>query len=472
MKKIIALALALSMALPCTVNAQAAGRISGIYNSLSNADEIHILYNDKVVQYEDVKPVNTEGRVMIPFRAALESMGATVEYDDTQRLVTAVKGDITIKFTLMDDTIYIDKNGVQSTITMDVPMIIVQDRTLVPIRFMSNALDMQVGWDGDSETVIIMDYDDYFDSFASAAPNMNKIMFMDQTQYNKEYTGFNFSFDVNSPNEKTAVYLSGDADSSYVDNTVGSDIKLNIGLTLNENSYEINDANISLVMNEGLLYMKTDLFGKIAEMTEDAALKTGLTAIDENKWYKLDLYKLIDTLSVPDETKDILKTAVTVSSLGSSEDVTRILLGSAVNEGDSDATIDTALALAAQFDMYEQLDKYFSITEKENGGYSMSVNITEQDFADIISDVIGDDDEDLKQEILDCVKINVSVAAESDGTSAETNSKVIVNITENGTGIGFSLELTDKTENDNGVQAAQIPENSVDITDLLLETIN
>ena len=85
MKKIIALALIAAMAMPCAVNAQAADRISGIYESTKDHSEIHILYNDTVVQYEDVKPVNTDGRVMIPFRAALESMGATVDYNDAER---------------------------------------------------------------------------------------------------------------------------------------------------------------------------------------------------------------------------------------------------------------------------------------------------------------------------------------------------------------------------------------------------
>lgn len=66
-EKIIALALTAAMAMPCAVNAQAADRMSGIYESTKDHSEIHILYNDTVVQYEDVKPVNTDGRVMIPF---------------------------------------------------------------------------------------------------------------------------------------------------------------------------------------------------------------------------------------------------------------------------------------------------------------------------------------------------------------------------------------------------------------------
>ena len=74
----------------------------------------------------------------------------------------------------MDDTIYVDNNGSESTVKMDTPMIIVDDRTLVPIRFMSNAFGMQVGWDGNTETVVILDADDYFNEFENSAPNISK----------------------------------------------------------------------------------------------------------------------------------------------------------------------------------------------------------------------------------------------------------------------------------------------------------
>ena len=119
MKKIIAAAVAASMVVPC-FSVSAAERVKEVSSVYGD--------NDKVVKYDDVKPVNTDGRVMIPFRAALENMGASVDYDDSSRLVTAKKGDTTIKFTLMDDTIYVDNNGSESTVKMDTPMIIVDDR--------------------------------------------------------------------------------------------------------------------------------------------------------------------------------------------------------------------------------------------------------------------------------------------------------------------------------------------------------
>ena len=201
MKKIIAAAVVASMVVPC-FSVSAAERVKEVSSVYGDKSEIHIVYNDKVVKYDDVKPVNTDGRVMIPFRAALENMGASVDYDDSSRLVTAKKGDTTIKFTLMDDTIYVDNNGSESTVQVDTPMIIVDDRTLVPIRFMSNAFGMQVGWDGDTETVVILDADDYFNEFENSAPNMSKLLNKETPKYNKEYTAFDVSFDLNNGNSK------------------------------------------------------------------------------------------------------------------------------------------------------------------------------------------------------------------------------------------------------------------------------
>ena len=115
---------------------KAAERVKEVSSVYGDKSEIHIVYNDKVVKYDDVKPVNTDGRVMIPFRAALENIWAqALIYDDSSRLVTAKKGDTTIKFTLMDDTIYVDNNGSESTVKMDTPMIIVDDRTLCSYSF-------------------------------------------------------------------------------------------------------------------------------------------------------------------------------------------------------------------------------------------------------------------------------------------------------------------------------------------------
>ena len=183
MKKIISLITAAALSVSCMAAASAA-RIQSLSEALDK-DEIHIIYNDTAVEYEDAAPINTEGRVMIPFRAALETMNATVDYDEETKTVTATKGDTTITFELLDDTIYIDNNGEKSEITMDVPMLVEDGRTYVPVRFMSNALGMQVGWDGITRTVVIMDYDVVAAEISRIAPNISKYAALPKKQMNK-----------------------------------------------------------------------------------------------------------------------------------------------------------------------------------------------------------------------------------------------------------------------------------------------
>ncbi len=461
MKKIIALALTAAMTVPCAVSAQAEGRISGINGTLSNNNEIHIIYNDKVVQYEDVKPVNTDGRVMIPFRAALENMGATVDYDDAQRKVTAKKGDITISFVLMDDTIYIDKNGEQSTITMDVPMIIVEDRTLVPIRFMSNAFDMQVGWDGDSETVVIMDYDDYFDEFSSIAPNMTKLTAIEQPEFNKGNMAFDMSINYDDTQKKFDFTASGEADSTYADKTGGADITL----TAEGKDISLKDAKIEAVLKDGQVYIKTDAAKQLTKSTNEK-LKLVAGTIDSNTWYRIDLNKIIDGTNLPVESKNILKTALTMPQ-GGTKDIAQMLKSSISTEGDAD--FNSVVTLAAQFDMYEEMDKYISVTEKENGGYTVSINITSEDFNKILENVYGDMlTEELRSQITNAMKFAVSANTDCDGQKAVSDASVDLGINVDGTELVFKLTISETQEKDSSVKAAAIPENSKDITDLLL----
>lgn len=466
MKKIIALALTAAMAMPCAVNAQATGRVSGIYEATEDNSEIHILYNDTVVQYEDVKPVNTDGRVMIPFRAALENMGATVDYNDAERLVTAKKGDITINFTLMDDTIYIDKNGQQSTITMDVPMIIVEDRTLVPIRFMSNAFDMQVGWDGDSETVVIMDYDDYFNKFYSIAPNMTKLINLKQPEFNKETASFDLAVSLAEGEEAFNFDFGGKADSTYADGT--GQMKVT-GIDAELAGVSLKDAEAEAIIKGGQLYIKTDIIEQIAKNSANSELKLAAITFNGNTWYKIDLGKVINALYIPAETKAVFEAALAMSS-GETKDIAEILKSGISTEGDAD--FYETVMLATQFDMLEELDKYISVTEKDNGGYTISMNILPEDFNKIITGVFGSilTDEE-KSQMSDMVQYTVKVNSDCDGSKATSEAIIDMSINADGTKMELKLTMQDTQEKDDSVKASAIPENSTDITDLVLSAM-
>lgn len=119
-----------------------------------------VMINGGYVAFTDAAPANINGRVMVPFRAILEAMGATVDYDTKTKEISAVLGDKEISFYAGKPDIEIVENGVESKITMDVIPFIdaYTQRTFVSTRFVAEAFGLSVGWDSAEKTVIIIDF--------------------------------------------------------------------------------------------------------------------------------------------------------------------------------------------------------------------------------------------------------------------------------------------------------------------------
>lgn len=103
----------------------------------------------------DVSPVLENGRVLVPFRAIFESMGAYVDWDGATGTVTAIRGSDTVKLTVGKKTAY--KNN--ASVELDVPAKVVNGRTLGPVRFVSEALGGVVNWKGENKSVNILSKD-------------------------------------------------------------------------------------------------------------------------------------------------------------------------------------------------------------------------------------------------------------------------------------------------------------------------
>lgn len=99
----------------------------------------------------DVAPLLQQDRVLVPMRAIFEALGATVIWNGADQSVVAEKGDLSVKLQIGSTTAF--KNGMQ--VELDVPPILFNDRTLVPVRFVSEALGAKVDWDGAEQKVII-----------------------------------------------------------------------------------------------------------------------------------------------------------------------------------------------------------------------------------------------------------------------------------------------------------------------------
>ncbi|HET8999380.1 MAG TPA: stalk domain-containing protein [bacterium] len=99
----------------------------------------------------DVPPAIAAGRVLVPLRGVFNRLGAVVTWDPATQMVLAARGDTSISLRIGDTQASI--NG-QPTL-MDVPALLVDGRTMVPLRFISQALGAQVSWDATSTTVQI-----------------------------------------------------------------------------------------------------------------------------------------------------------------------------------------------------------------------------------------------------------------------------------------------------------------------------
>ncbi len=112
--------------------------------------EISVLLNSKKIEFDQL-PVLEYGRTLVPLRAIFEALGASVQWDGATQTVTAVKGDTTVSLQIGSTSMYV--NGVVKT--LDVPAKLINSRTLVPVRAISEAFGCAVGWDGNTQTVII-----------------------------------------------------------------------------------------------------------------------------------------------------------------------------------------------------------------------------------------------------------------------------------------------------------------------------
>lgn len=101
--------------------------------------------------YDNVKPTIENGRTIVPVRAVSEKLGAEVLWDEDTKTVIVKSGNVEIKMVINSAEAYVNGEKVQ----LDVPARITDDRTVVPLRFVAENLDLNVNWDEASRTVIV-----------------------------------------------------------------------------------------------------------------------------------------------------------------------------------------------------------------------------------------------------------------------------------------------------------------------------
>lgn len=109
-----------------------------------------VMIDGSPMTFTDQPPIVRAGRIYVPMRAIFERLGATVVYDNGT--INATRAGRRVQLQIGSPVATVAGQQVQ----LDAPPFEVAARTLVPLRFVSQALGARVSWDQSRDTAYIM----------------------------------------------------------------------------------------------------------------------------------------------------------------------------------------------------------------------------------------------------------------------------------------------------------------------------
>ena len=122
---------------------------------VNNPDFVEVIKNGRPIMTEQPALIKN-GRTLVPLRAIFEAFGADVNWNNDTQTVFGKLGDTEIELSIGSPNIIIKKAGQnQATVQLDEVAQIVANRTMVPVRAISESFDAKVDWDNSNRQVII-----------------------------------------------------------------------------------------------------------------------------------------------------------------------------------------------------------------------------------------------------------------------------------------------------------------------------
>lgn len=117
---------------------------------LVDTNHIRIIIDGKERVFNQ-RPFVSNGTTYVPMRGIFEQMGASVTWDDKTKSITAKKGDITVVIHTTDSSV--TKNGIP--VEMNQKIKVVNNITMVPLRFVSDAFGAEIEYIPSTKTIMI-----------------------------------------------------------------------------------------------------------------------------------------------------------------------------------------------------------------------------------------------------------------------------------------------------------------------------
>lgn len=152
-KHLLLAAALLGMLLPAAASAKTVSMNLHYHgqNHAYQAEEVKIEIDGEELIPQDMPAVIIEDRTLLPMRLIAQELGCEVIWNEETKQVYVINDTHTVVFTINNQIGY--QNGTE--FSMDVPPMIVNERTMLPVRALAKALELDITWTEATRTVSI-----------------------------------------------------------------------------------------------------------------------------------------------------------------------------------------------------------------------------------------------------------------------------------------------------------------------------
>ena len=131
-------------------------------DTIAEVPDVKIIMDGKLTVYKDV-PINMNSSTLLPLRELLVNLGVPdddehIIYNSEEKSVTVIKDQTKIYLQAGNLTANVNDQPLKLNVA---PVIYKNGRTYIPLRFVAEALDKKVVWDGSTKSVLICDIAKY-----------------------------------------------------------------------------------------------------------------------------------------------------------------------------------------------------------------------------------------------------------------------------------------------------------------------
>ncbi|MEG1880845.1 MAG: copper amine oxidase N-terminal domain-containing protein, partial [Oscillospiraceae bacterium] len=111
-------------------------------NDLVEVPDLRVWLNGKYLEF-DQKPIEENGEILVPLRKIFEDFGTKVEWINESETVILTHDDVVIKLKIGENVALLN----EKEIPLSVPAKVLNDRTCVPLKFISDSMGASVDFD-------------------------------------------------------------------------------------------------------------------------------------------------------------------------------------------------------------------------------------------------------------------------------------------------------------------------------------